>query len=54
MKKNHVRMRAEKLEADWLTLLDRTQPKPAKEHAVLGIFHRSGRQRTPAARARRQ
>jgi hypothetical protein len=38
MKKNHVRVRAEKLEADWLALLDPTQPKPDKEHAVLGIF----------------
>jgi site-specific DNA recombinase len=38
MKKNHVRVRAEKLEADWLALLDRTQPKPGKEHAVLRIF----------------
>jgi site-specific DNA recombinase len=38
MKKNHVRVRAEKLEVDWLTLLDRTQPRPGKEHAVLRIF----------------
>ena len=38
MKKSHVRVRAEKLEADWLALLDRTQPRPGLEHAMLRIF----------------
>lgn len=41
MKRDHVRVRAEKLEAEWVAMLERMQPKTGMENAVLTVLRKA-------------